>query len=145
MNSVDQDNEIETINLDKLNIQDNKLFLDPKYCSRNIEMSKVEPPIIFIENYIDSIIDSYIEDEIVTNISVKKLKLNNSFKLICIDNDTIFNELNEFSSYIESNIVKKGDFFIYKLKKEKETVEFCMRNISDIQKTIYKYHIIKYN
>ena len=131
MNFVDQENEIETINLDKLIIQD------------NIEMSKVEPPIIYLENYNDSIIDSYIEEESVINIPAKKTKLDNCFKLDSIDDDTIFIDFNEFSSYIESNIVKKGDFFIYKLKKEKETVEFCMRNISDILKTIYKYHIIK--
>mgnify|MGYP003333114685 CR=1 FL=1 len=65
------------------------------------------------------------------------LKNNAIFHPICYGYD--------FSSYIESNVTKKGDFFIYKIKKEIGTVEFHMRKISDIVGTIYKYHIIRNN
>ena len=147
-----------SLKLENLEINNEEIFLDPVFpkvevClnldngSTDIEMSKLEPskPKIDLEKYFDSIIDSYIDEETEIKLSTKKTKSDKSFKLNCIDNETRFNDFIEFSSYIEANISKQGDYFIYKLKKDTETVEFHMRKISDIVGTIYKYHIIRNN
>jgi hypothetical protein len=95
-----------------------------------------------LDDYFDSIIDSYIDAEIIIGYDNKKPEYN--FILNSFDNDIKFRDCIELTEYIEKNSVKVNEFYIFRMKtNNKDQVEFHMRKISDIVDAVYKYHTIR--
>lgn len=65
------------------------------------------------------------------------------FKINCSEPNIKFKNYLELKKYIESNVTKKGDYWIFEIKRNKDRVLFTMRNTSDIVKAVSLYHIIK--
>lgn len=108
-------------------------------------MSQIEPnkPKIDLDDYFDSVIDSYIDAEMIVTDEINVKKSDYNFMIDSINHHKKFRDCIELSQYIEANSIKTDCFYVFKLVKGKDTIQFHMRKISDIVSAVYKYHTIR--